>query len=174
MNQSISDNTSAISGITGRVEDLEKIDHEAYKAADTALETKITTAYQAADTATLNSAKAYTDELQEKVDANTIAVAANAEAIGTINGQITEINTVIEENELTVASALTDLDTRVTALAENTIKSVEGQNYIETTTTDGAVVVKATTGAVANNADALAIASDVKAYVDACIASSWE
>lgn len=170
MNQSISDNTSAISGLTGRVETLEKIDHDAYKAADTALETKITTAYQAADTATLNSAKAYTDELQEKVDENTTAVAANTEAIGTINEQITEINTTIEENELTVASALTDLDTRVTALAENTVKSVEGQNYVEATTTDGAVVVTVTTGAVANSDNALAVASDVKAYVD----STWE
>ena len=174
MNQSISDNTSAISGLTSRVGDLEKIDHNAYKAADTALETKITTAYQAADTATLNSAKAYTDELQEKVDENTAAVAANTEAIGTINGQITEINTVIEENELTIASALTDLDTRVTVLTEGTVKSVEGQNYVKATTTEGAVVVKATTGAVANGADGLALASDVKTYVDTCIASSWE
>ena len=174
MNQSISDNTSAISGLTGKVENLEKIDHDAYKAADTALETKITTAYQAADTATLNSAKAYTDELSGKVDTNTTNIATNTEAIETINGQITQINTAIEENELTIASALTDLDNRVNALTENTIKSVEGQNYVEVTTTDGAAVVKATTGAVASGADGLALASDVKTYVDTCVASSWE
>lgn len=79
---------------------------------------------------------------------------------------ITAINTTIEENELTVASALTDLDARIASLASGTVSSVSGENYVEVTTTDGAVVVKATTGVVANGDNALALASDVKTYVD--------
>lgn len=113
-------------------------------------------------------------EMNDAIGKNTTGVATNAADIVTIKSDIETINTAIEENELTVASALTDLDTRVTALTENTVKSVDGQNYVEATTTEGAVVVKATTGAVASGADGLAVASDVKTYVDACIASSWE
>ena len=113
-------------------------------------------------------------EMNDAIGQNTAGVTANAADIVTIKSNIETINTVIEENEETVAAALTNLDTRVTALTEGTVKSVEGQNYVEATTTDGAVVVKATTGAVANGADGLALASDVKTYVDTCIASSWE
>lgn len=124
-----------------------------------------------AATSALNSAKAYTDALAKgQVSTNTNAIATNTGDITTIKGQITAINTAIEENELTVASALTDLDARVDVLETGTIKSVSGQSYITATTTDGAVIVKATTGAVANNANALAVASDVKTYVD----STWE
>lgn len=113
-------------------------------------------------------------EMNDAIGKNTTGVATNAADIVTIKSDIETINTAIEENELTVASALTDLDARVTALTENTVKSVDGQNYVEATTTEGAVVVKATTGAVASGADGLAVASDVKTYVDTCIASSWE
>ena len=159
MNEAIGKNTSAITTLTGKVETLEKIDHEAYVEADTEV---------------LNSANAYTDELKKTVTTNTSNIATNAAAIETINGQITEINTVIEENELIVASALTDLDTRVNTLTTSTVKSVEGQNYVETTSTDGVVNVKAITGTVASGANALAIASDVKTYVETCVDSSWE
>lgn len=113
-------------------------------------------------------------EMNDAIGQNTAGVTANAADIVTIKSDIETINTVIEENEETVAAALTNLDTRVTALTEGTVKSVEGQNYVEATTTDGAVVVKATTGAVASGADGLAVASDVKTYVDTCVASSWE
>lgn len=112
--------------------------------------------------------------LSGKVDTNTTNISTNTADITDLKTAVETINTTIEENELIVASALTDLNTRVTALTEGTVKSVEGQNYVEATTTDGAVVVKATTGAVANGADGLALASDVKTYVDTCIASSWE
>lgn len=108
------------------------------------------------DAATMNS----------NISTNTTNIATNTADITTIKGNIETINTTIEENEFTVASALTDLDTRLTSLASNTISSVSGENYIEVTTTDGAVTVKATTGAVANSDNALALASDVKAYVD--------
>lgn len=108
------------------------------------------------DAATMNS----------NISTNTTNIATNTADITTIKGNIETINTTIEENELTVASALTDLDTRLTSLASNTVSSVSGENYIEVTTTDGAVTVKATTGAVANSDNALALASDVKAYVD--------
>lgn len=84
---------------------------------------------------------------------------------------IATINTIIEENELTVASALTNLDARISTLASGTVSSVSGENYVEVTTTNGAVVIKATTGTVANGDNALALASDVKTYVDS--AMTW-
>lgn len=111
------------------------------------------------DAATMNS----------NISTNTTNIATNTADITEIKGQIETINTTIEENELTVASALTDLDTRLNSLASGTVSSVTGQDYITATTTDGAVVVSATTGSVENGADALALASDVKTYVD----STW-
>ena len=108
------------------------------------------------DAATMNS----------NISTNTTNIATNTADITTIKGNIETINTTIEENELTVASALTDLDVRITPLASGTVSSVSGEGYISATTTDGAVVVTATTGAVANSDNALAVASDVKAYVD--------
>lgn len=108
------------------------------------------------DAATMNS----------NISTNTTNIATNTADITTIKGNIETINTTIEENELTVASALTDLDTRLTSLASGVVSSVSGEGYISATTTDGAVVVTATTGAVANSDNALAVASDVKAYVD--------
>lgn len=111
------------------------------------------------DAATMNS----------NIGTNATNIATNTADITTIKGDIETINTTIEENELIVASALTDLDNRLSSLASETVSSVSGENYVEVTNTDGAVVVKATTGAVANGDNALALASDVKAYVD----SAW-
>lgn len=108
------------------------------------------------DAATMNS----------NIGTNATNIATNTADIATIKGNIETINTTIEENELTVASALTDLDARINSLASGTVSSVSGENYVEVTITDGAVVVKATTGAVANGDNALALTSDVKAYVD--------
>lgn len=104
--------------------------------------------------------------MNDAIGKNTTDIATNTADITTIKGNIETINTTIEENELTVASALTDLDARINSLASGTVSSVSGENYVEVTTTDGAVVVKATTGAVANGDNALALASDVKSYVD--------
>lgn len=104
--------------------------------------------------------------MNDAIGKNTTDIATNTADITTIKGNIETINTTIEENELTVASALTDLDSRINSLASGTVSSVSGENYIEATNTDGAVVVKATTGAVANGDNALVLASDVKAYVD--------
>jgi chaperonin cofactor prefoldin len=104
--------------------------------------------------------------MNSNISTNTTNIATNTADITTIKGNIETINTTIEENELTVASALTDLDARINSLASGTVSSVSGENYVEVTTTDGAVVVKATTGAVANGDNALALASDVKSYVD--------
>lgn len=104
--------------------------------------------------------------MNDTIGKNTTDIATNTADITTIKSDIETINTTIEENERTVASALTDLDERVTALSSGTISSVSGEGYISATTTDGAVVVTATTGAVANGVNALALASDVKTYVD--------
>ena len=102
----------------------------------------------------------------EDVTAMNDAIGKNTTDITNIKGNIETINTTIEENELIVASALTDLDARLTSLTSGTVSSVSGEGYISAITTDGAVVVTATTGAVANSDNALAVASDVKAYVD--------
>jgi hypothetical protein len=171
MNEAIGKNTTAVSELSGKVANLEKINHDAYKAADTALEEKITAAYGAADATVLSSAKAYTDELKNgQVATNTANIATNTADIKTIKGDITTINTTIEENELVVASALTDLDTRVDALEAGSIKSIEGQTYIDVVVTDGNAIVSADLGTVAAGETGLALASDVKEYVD----STWE
>lgn len=183
LNKAIGDNTTAITAVNTRIDNLDYTDTavaKQYVSEVDQSEGKISVkranlldvcdAKGAAGDA-LTSAKAYTDTLANgQVSTNTNAIATNTGDITTIKGQITAINTAIEENELTVASALTDLDARVDVLETGTIKSVSGQSYITATTTDGAVIVKATTGAVANNANALAVASDVKTYVD----STWE
>ena len=104
--------------------------------------------------------------MNDAIGKNTTNIATNTADITTIKGDIETINATIEENEYVTASALTDLDERVTALSSSTVSSVSGDGYISATTTDGAVVVTATIGAVANSDNALAIASDVKAYVD--------
>lgn len=104
--------------------------------------------------------------MNSNISTNATNIATNTADITTIKGNIETINTTIEENELTVASALTDLDARINSIASGTVSSVTGENYITSTTTDGAVVISATTGAVANGDNALALASDVKTYVD--------
>ena len=115
------------------VANLKAIDHEAYKAADTELETTL---------------KTYADDIKAKIDAT------------------------IEENELVVTSALTDLDGRLINLSTNTLSSVTGQDYVSVQVTGGVATVNAITGTVMNNADALAVASDVKSYVDSMMI--WE
>lgn len=83
--------------------------------------------------------------------------AAEYNARITANEQaIEQINTTIEENEETVAAALTDLDTRVDALeAKNaTIDSALQQADIVTGSTNGTISVKGTEVAVAGLQDA--------------------
>jgi chromosome segregation ATPase len=104
--------------------------------------------------------------LSNNVSTNTTDIATNTADIADLKTAVETINTTIEENEETIAAALTDLDVRVNNLASGTVTSVTGEGYISATTTDGDVVVTATTGAVANGTNALAIASDVKSYVD--------
>lgn len=171
MNEKISTNTTNISTLSGDVATLKAINHDAYKAADTALKTELQGYADQAETDAVNTAKAYTDALANgAVSTNTTNIATANEKIATIEGQITTINTTIEENELTIAAALTDLDTRVDSLEAGAIKSVTGQDYILADVTDGALVVKADLGSVANGETGLALANEVKEYVD----STWE
>ena len=104
--------------------------------------------------------------MNTSISNNTTAVSDLTDRVDAIDDQIEAINSVVEDNELVIAAALADLDTRITSLSSNTVSSVTGQNYINATTTNGAVTIQATTGAVASGADALAIASDVKTYID--------
>lgn len=171
MNEAIGTNSTNINNLTADVNTLKAIDHDAYKAADTALETSLKTYADQAETDAVNTAKAYTDALANgAVSTNTTNIATANEKIATIEGQITTINTTIEENELTIAAALTDLDTRVDGLEAVSIKSVTGQDYVIADLTDGALVVKADLGSVANGETGLALANEVKEYVD----STWE
>ena len=171
----VSANETAISTLNGKV-DVTKVStaistakQEAINAAASDAATKANNA----KTGAISEANDYTDtELGKLADGavktNTTDIATIKGDITTIKGQITTINTTIEENELVVSEALNDLNTRVDNLASGTVSSVTGENYITTITTDGAVTVSATTGAVANGDNALALASDVKSYVDAC------
>lgn len=104
--------------------------------------------------------------MNSNISTNTTNIATNTADITTIKGNIETINTTIEENESVVAKALADLDSRIKSLGAGTVSSVTGEGYISANTTDGAVVITATTGAVANGDNALALASDVKSYVD--------
>lgn len=97
--------------------------------------------------------------------------------ISQLKTDVSTINTTIEENELTTASALTNLDTRATdletrlsTLEGSTITSVTGNNYITATTTNGAVEISASTGTLDGETNGLALVADVKQYVD----SMWE
>ena len=83
---------------------------------------------------------------------------------------IETINTTIEENELVTASALTNLDERVIALEGSAITSVTGESYITAETVDGTVTVKATIATMESGDAGIALASDVRSYVD----SQWE
>ena len=104
--------------------------------------------------------------MNEAIGTNTTGIAANAADIAILKGNVETINTAIEENELTIASALTDLDSRIVSLEENTVSSVNGSVYIEASTTDGIATVSAKVGSVAAGEESLALASDVKSYVD--------
>lgn len=97
--------------------------------------------------------------------------------ISQLKTDVSTINTTIEENELTTANALTNLDTRTTGLDTrlstlegSAITSVTGSNYITATTTNGAVAISASTGTLDGETNGLALAADVKQYVD----SMWE
>lgn len=98
------------------------------------------------------------------------AIAELQTDVSDLETAVETINTTIEENELVTASALTNLDERVIALEGSAVTSVTGESYITAETTDGAVTVKATIGTVVNGDQAIALASDVKSYVD----SQWE
>lgn len=98
-------------------------------------------------------------------------------AIDELKTDVSTINTTIEENELTTANALTnldtrttDLDTRLSTLEGSAITSITGGNYITATTTNGAVEISASTGTLDGETNGLALAADVKQYVD----SQWE
>lgn len=120
---------------------------------------------------------AWLKEHPENAAAMELQIENNKEDIATLNTDVSAletavstINTTIEENELTVASALTNLDERIIALEGSIVTSVTGEDYITAETVDGAVTVKATIGTVVNGDQAIALASDVKQYVD----SQWE
>lgn len=179
MNEAIGANTTAITAVNTRIDNLDYTDAAVAKQyvsevdqTDGVISVKRANLLDVCDekgaaAGALTSAKAYTDQLANgQVSANTTAIATNTSDITTIKGQITTINTTIEENELVTASALTNLDERLTELSSAAVTSVTGSNYITASTTDGAVVVTATTGAVANGGDTLVVASDVKSYVD--------
>lgn len=189
LNQYITEHTDAFTGLSNRVGTAEsnistlegKVDvtkvstaistakTEAINAAATDAATKANNAKSGA----ISEANSYTDTqvgdlANGAVKTNTADIATLKSDVSTIKGQIETINATIEENELVVAEALNDLNTRVDSLASGTVTSVTGEGYITTTTTDGAVTVGATTGSVANGVNALAVASDVKSYVDSC------
>lgn len=93
--------------------------------------------------------------------------------ISQLKTDVSTINTTIEENELTTANALTNLDarttgldTRLSTLEGSAITSVTGSNYITATTTDGAVEISASTGTLNGETNGLALVADVKQYVD--------
>lgn len=122
---------------------------------------------------TLEEMSAWLKAHPENAAAMELQIENNKEAIDELKTDVsdletavTTINTTIEENELTVASALTNLDGRVIALEGSAVTSVTGENYITAETNDGAVTVKATIGTVVNGDQAIALASDVKSYVD--------
>lgn len=105
--------------------------------------------------------------MDSAISANTTAVGTLSSDVTTIKTNIQTINAAIEEN----GDAIADLDERITNLGSGTVSSVTGSGYISATTTSGAVTVTANTGAVANGGDVLAVASDVKSYVDSMM--SW-
>lgn len=189
LNQYITDHTNAFTGLSQRVGtaesnistlegkvDVTKVSTAIATAKTEAINAAASDAAAKADNAksgAISEANSYTDTqvsalANGAVKTNTADIATLKSDVETIEGQITTINATIEENELVIAEALNDLNTRVDSLASGTVTSVTGQNYITATTTDGDVTVSATTGSVANGVNALAVASDVKSYVDSC------
>lgn len=171
MNAAIEANTTAVNGLTDKVNALDASKND-YVAADAQVLTDAKTYADQKATAAENNAKAYTDTLKATVTTNTTSIGQNTSDITTIKGQIVEINQTIEENELTIANALNDLNTRVDSLSSSTVSSVTGSSYITTSTVDGAVTVSAVLGAISGT-DGLALASDVKNYVDTSINNMW-
>lgn len=108
--------------------------------------------------------------LNSTVNDHTTAIDELKTDVSDIETAISTINTTVEENELTTAAALTNLDQRVIAIEGSAITSVTGSNYITATTTNGAVEISASTGTLDGETNGLALAADVKQYVD----SLWE
>ena len=111
--QWISDSETAASAadLVTRVATLEAIDHDAYVAADTALETSL---------------KDYVDgKVDGKFDAVGAAETAEQNAKSYADGLKTAIDGVIEENERVTAASLTDLDSRIV-----TLESVDHDAYV--------------------------------------------
>lgn len=104
--------------------------------------------------------------LNSTVNDHTTAIDELKTDVSDLETAISTINTTVEENELTTAAALTNLDQRVIAIEGNVITSVTGSNYITATTTNGEAVISATTGTLDGNTNGLALAADVKQYVD--------
>ena len=179
MNEQIKANTAAIATVNTRIDNLDYADNAVAKQYVSEVDQTngvisvkranlldVCDEKGAAETAESN-AKGYTDTLANGRVANAeSAIKANADAIADLEDSVAAINTAIEENELTIASAITDLDSRLTALAGSAISSVTGQGYISASTTDGAVTIVANTGTMSQGGDKLAVVSDVKAYVD--------
>lgn len=108
--------------------------------------------------------------LNSTVNDHTTAIDELKTDVSDLETAISTINTTVEENELTTAAALTNLDQRVIAIEGSAITSVTGSNYITATTTNGAVEISASTGTLNGETNGLALAADVKQYVD----SMWE
>lgn len=108
--------------------------------------------------------------LNSTVNDHTTAIDELKTDVSDLETAISDINTTVEENELTTAAALTNLDQRVIAIEGSAITSVTGSNYITATTTNGAVEISASTGTLDGETNGLALAADVKQYVD----SLWE
>jgi hypothetical protein len=104
--------------------------------------------------------------LNSTVNDHTTAIDELKTDVSDLETAISTINTTVEENELTTAAALTNLDQRVITIEGSAITSVTGSNYITATTTNGAVEISATTGTLDGNTNGLALAADVKQYVD--------
>jgi hypothetical protein len=104
--------------------------------------------------------------LNSTVNDHTTAIDELKTDVSDLETAISTINTTVEENELTTAAALTNLDQRVITIEGSAITSVTGSNYITATTTNGEAVISATTGTLDGNTNGLALAADVKQYVD--------
>lgn len=130
------DHASDVATLMTDVENLKKIDHDAYVEADKtvladakAYANGLATNYEVAGAANqaLVDAKSYTDEEIGKLsfDAAGSAAAAEAAAKTYADGLKTAIDGVIEENERVTAASLTDLDSRIV-----TLESVDHDAYV--------------------------------------------
>lgn len=157
-------------------EQIEALDIN-YAAADTALETKITTAYEAADEATLAAAKAYADEN----DADTIyddtelkaSVAANTSAVSELEGDV-EANTTkigaeaLPDTYVSLTDAVTKLKTKTDSMATTEgmtelTNAVEGLTNAQGTGTVDVLVKELDTAEAAIEANKTAIEGNTTA-----------